>query len=322
MEDPSFVAFSTASSEFGAAGRLLEIAAVKVLHGKIVERWERLVQPDTTVSLPNVFCPLLTSHLLTQGQAVGVVLGQFLDFCKGLPLVTHNASYQVRLISAEALRCGIPLPRNIMTCTLAQARTTLPGLDRHTLEYLAGFFSVPHTEPSRALAAAETIASIHRELRQWAATDRVVRTWTFQDLSATLERIPAHLKALRTAMERGEAIQIIYDGGTKGLKQRPILPTALYEEQEHLYIEGYCMIDSTAKTYRLDRIREIHDAARESVTLDRYPAVNARVATETLTALSQLTPYEQDTWVMTLRLHVSRRKQQSVEKTVQLKLPT
>ncbi|MDI6875057.1 WYL domain-containing protein [Candidatus Solincola sp.] len=46
---------------------------------------------------------------------------------------------------------------------------------------------------------------------------------------------------------------MVYTGGTKG-RSRRITPTGLFANRGHIYLEAYCHLDNTSKSFRIDRI--------------------------------------------------------------------
>lgn len=161
MSYDSFMAVFTAI-DFETANRFRDsacaVGAVRVEHGKIVERWYRLVRPW---SQRFEYTPL---HGISWSDVRGApsfdrVWPELRFLLRGADfVVAHNASFDMAVLAACCERVRVSPPRMHVKCTLQQARTwgvrpaTLPAVARHL-----GLRERPH---HRALDDAETCAEI------------------------------------------------------------------------------------------------------------------------------------------------------------------
>jgi predicted DNA-binding transcriptional regulator YafY len=72
---------------------------------------------------------------------------------------------------------------------------------------------------------------------------------------------PAGFVDLAVAISEQRTVVIAYDGGTRGPADRRITPRGMLQSNGRQYLIAYCHAAKLEKTYRLDRIREIHAAA-------------------------------------------------------------
>ena len=71
---------------------------------------------------------------------------------------------------------------------------------------------------------------------------------------------PTGFEDLAIAMSEQRTVVIAYDGGTWGPADRRITPRAMLQSNGRQYLIAYCHAARLEKTYRLDRIREVHAA--------------------------------------------------------------
>ena len=62
------------------------------------------------------------------------------------------------------------------------------------------------------------------------------------------------------AIAEQRTVVIVYDGVTRGPADRRITPRAMLQSNGRQYLLAYCHAARLEKTYRLDRIREVHAA--------------------------------------------------------------
>lgn len=71
------------------------------------------------------------------------------------------------------------------------------------------------------------------------------------------------VRRLRTALARQDAVTLIYDTGGQGAaRTRTVRPLALEQRADHWYLRAYCTARQAERTFRVDRIVALGDAAR------------------------------------------------------------
>ncbi|HVA87649.1 MAG TPA: polyribonucleotide nucleotidyltransferase [Candidatus Saccharimonadales bacterium] len=136
---------------------LLEIGAVKIKKGKIVDRWSTLVNPGRTIIGHQV-------HGLTDRDVKGAptpqaAAKQFLKFAGNAPLIGHNVGFDLGFLE-EAIGDGFRFQFGTYFDTLVLARESYPDLDKYTLGDVARFFDIPLENGHRALPDAEATAQL------------------------------------------------------------------------------------------------------------------------------------------------------------------
>lgn len=134
--------------------RIIEIGAVKVLSGDVVDTMETLVDPQCTISRHITRITGITNTDVFDQPQIEEVLPRFLDFLGNAIFVAHYCQFDSSFIDAELQRAGLPPLSNPTLCTLRLARRLLPGLPSKGLSSLITFFDLDPGQRHRALSDA------------------------------------------------------------------------------------------------------------------------------------------------------------------------
>lgn len=142
--------------------RILEIAAVAVAHGQIVDQFHRVLtdaaQRGNALGWQNEDHTGLTHTSEADAlSAFGTWVGQRI-------LVAHHAAFDRKFLDAAYVRQGrLPL-RNPWFCTEKLARQRLPGRASYTLSALCHELGLAHHQPHNAMPDALACARLLRYL--------------------------------------------------------------------------------------------------------------------------------------------------------------
>lgn len=157
----AFVAidFETAN---GSPASACAVGLAKVDAGRIVERTGWLIRPPTGHDdfLPfNVQLHGISRERASSADEWARQLPRLLAFIDGLPLVAHNASFDLGVIAAASLATGCELPDLDYACSLRAARRVydLPSYRLPVAAREAGFVDLVHHDP---VSDAEASAAI------------------------------------------------------------------------------------------------------------------------------------------------------------------
>ncbi|MBE6914823.1 MAG: PolC-type DNA polymerase III, partial [Ruminococcaceae bacterium] len=146
----SFVAFDLECTGLSSsADRITEIGAVIFENGEPVKTFNTFVDPGMKIPEEVVRLTGITDADVAGAPNEAQALTAFLDFCGTLPLVAHNADFDIGFMNAAAERCGIAFSPVYMD-TLALAQTLLPHLKRHRLDTVNNYLSLPEFNHHRA----------------------------------------------------------------------------------------------------------------------------------------------------------------------------
>lgn len=161
IADASFVILDTETTGLRAAtDRLIEVAAVKVHRGEVVERFSQLIDPGCAVPGRITRITGITTAMVFGKPRAAEVLPWLVDFIGESVLVAHNLPFDARFLDAELQRCGIGRWSGRSVCTLRLARRLLRGLHSKGLASVADFYGISIHGRHRALGDAEATAQI------------------------------------------------------------------------------------------------------------------------------------------------------------------
>ncbi len=156
----SYVVFDIETTGFSPdVNHIIEIGAVKVENGKIVDRFSTFVNPEVPIPYKIEELTHINDSMVIDAPTVDVVLPQFLAFCEGCVMVAHNADFDVSFIKRKALNLGVDFNPTYVD-TVAMARYLLPNLNRFKLDTVAKAVGVNLDNHHRAVDDAACTAEI------------------------------------------------------------------------------------------------------------------------------------------------------------------
>jgi len=164
IDRTTFVFFDTETTGLNARkDRIVEIGAVKLRAGRILEQHSWLIDPGVPIPARVQKIHGITPEMVRDAPAFCDVFREFARFAADAVLVAHNARFDIRFLNAELERCGSRIPGNVIFDSLPLFRNWFPGRKRYGLRDLAARAGLPVSTTHRALADAEMVARLFRE---------------------------------------------------------------------------------------------------------------------------------------------------------------
>jgi len=152
--------FETSGLSPAQGDRAIEIGAVLLRGGEVVDQFQSLMNPGFRVSGFIENYTGISNAMLAKAPPCAEVMARFAGFIRDLPLVAHNASFDGRFLAAELQRIGAAPPGRF-ACTMLNARRIFPGAPNHRLETLVDYLRLPRPEAfHRALADARMAGAV------------------------------------------------------------------------------------------------------------------------------------------------------------------
>lgn len=131
---------------------IIEIAAVKVRNGKVVDEFTTLVNPGMHIPAGASAVNGITDRMVKDAPTLQPVMESFLSFIEDLPLVGHNiASFDMKFIYRAVEEYWGKILSNDYLDTLYFARKMCPGLPKYRLVDLAEYYHISPEGAHRAL---------------------------------------------------------------------------------------------------------------------------------------------------------------------------
>ena len=161
--------FETTGLSPAMGERITEVAALRIVDGKVTERFVSLI--NCGVRIPSFITQLtgISQQMVDGAPPVSQVLPRLLDFIGSDALAAHNASFDEKFLLAEAERLGLAPAHSALVCSLKLSRRVFPGLPSYKLGTLSSqlgirFRSAAHRAESDAEVAAEVLVHIGSHL--------------------------------------------------------------------------------------------------------------------------------------------------------------
>ena len=160
LDDPCVV-FDIETTGFGPIkDKIIEIGAVKVVNGKITDKYSTFVNPEVPIPFEIEKLTSINDDMVMGYPTIEKILPEFLEFCKGCVLVAHNASFDVGFITKKAEFMGIETDFTVVD-TVALARVLLSDLNNFKLDTVAKALDVVLESHHRAVDDAGCTAEIY-----------------------------------------------------------------------------------------------------------------------------------------------------------------
>ncbi|WP_394193559.1 exonuclease domain-containing protein [Pseudoalteromonas atlantica] len=139
--------------------RITEIGMVKVQHGKVIETWSTLVNPQMRIPKFIVSLTGITDTMVATAPRFCEIADTLLHKLQGSIFVAHNVNFDYGFIRKECEMAGhyFKMPK---LCTVVESRKAFPGLKSYSLGNLSKHFELALTNHHRALADATATAEL------------------------------------------------------------------------------------------------------------------------------------------------------------------
>src|SRR5699024_4861121 len=125
---------------------IIELAAVKMKNGEIIEKFERFANPHKPLSQTIIDLTGITDEMLKDAPDADQVLQEFHDWIGDEILVAHNASFDIGFINQGFQRIDLEKVKNPVIDTLELGRFILPQLKSHRLNVLCKHYGIELTQ--------------------------------------------------------------------------------------------------------------------------------------------------------------------------------
>ncbi len=156
LTDDTYVVFDVETTGLSAVfDTIIELAAVKIKGGEIIDRFESFANPHHRLSATTINLTGITDDMVQTAPDVPEVLQRFYDWAGDSVLVAHNASFDMGFLNVGYKNMGLEKAKNPVIDTLELGRFLYPELKNHRLNTLAKKFDIELTQHHRAIYDAE-----------------------------------------------------------------------------------------------------------------------------------------------------------------------
>lgn len=166
IETPStFVVFDIETTGLDSlSNEIIEIGALKVKDGKVVDTFDHLIKPSHPISDFITNLTGITNEMVETAETIEEVLTQFINFIGDNILMGHNVNFDINFVYDHAEKYNNHILNNDFIDTLRLARKLLPELSHHRLSDLADYYNIDKTGHHRALKDVEMTLEVYNHL--------------------------------------------------------------------------------------------------------------------------------------------------------------
>ncbi len=142
--------------------KIIEIGAIKVVDGSVVDRLSTFVNPGRRLEERIVELTDITDERLADAPYIEDVISDILEFIGDSPLLGHRILFDYSFLKKAAVNQKKVFEKKGID-TLKIARKYLPELEHRNLSFLCEYYKIPH-QAHRALADAEAAHKLYQKL--------------------------------------------------------------------------------------------------------------------------------------------------------------
>ena len=146
--DQTYVVFDFETTGFNAGGAdsIIEIGAVKIKDGVILERYDELINPGRALPVKITELTNITDEMLEGKDNEENAVKRFIEWFGDCPMVAHNAKFDVSFLEMAYKKYNLGTFKNPVIDTLELSRTMDNTYARHSLSALVKRYEVPWDE--------------------------------------------------------------------------------------------------------------------------------------------------------------------------------
>ncbi|HLS07828.1 PolC-type DNA polymerase III [Lentibacillus sp.] len=156
LAEGTYVVFDVETTGLSAVyDTIIELAAVKIHQGEVVDRFESFANPHQPLSQTTTDLTGITDDMVKDAPEVDDVLKDFHQWMNDSILVAHNASFDIGFLNQGFQKIGYDKIVNPVIDTLELSRFLYPELRNHRLNTMCKHLDIELTQHHRAIYDAE-----------------------------------------------------------------------------------------------------------------------------------------------------------------------
>jgi len=146
--DNTYVVFDFETTGFNAAGgdSIIEIGAVKLFNGEIIDKFDMLINPGHLISERITNVTSITNEMVKDCPNEEDAVKKFIEWTSDLPMVAHNAKFDVSFLEMAYRKYNLGEYKNTVIDTLPLSRVLDQDAARHGLSAITKRYGVEFDE--------------------------------------------------------------------------------------------------------------------------------------------------------------------------------
>ncbi|MGI6696039.1 MAG: PolC-type DNA polymerase III [Christensenellales bacterium] len=260
--------------------RIIEIGAVKLSGGQIIDSYSTLVNPGIPLSQEIINITGIKDAMLIDAPKADIALKGLMDFAGDSPIAAHNAKFDIAFLRAELARLGQTF-NSAQIDTLAFAQRLYPQMKSYRLSALCKFLGVQLKNAHRAVhdatATAQCLARMLEDSRDKGASN-------LQDLNVCVTGYSRTTQFPVTILVKNQQgltnlNRLVSESHLNYFHHHPTIPRQLLEEHREGLLFGSSCYKGELFQNILDRRpqKELESVARFYDFIEIQPEANSEM---------------------------------------------
>ncbi|MBO7196692.1 MAG: PolC-type DNA polymerase III [Clostridia bacterium] len=268
--------------------KIIEIGAVKIKAGKIIDKFDIFVDPECPIPEEITKLTSITDDDVKGAPKEREALEMFFNFAGEKLLIAHNANFDIGFIRVAAERQEIPFNNSYLD-TLGLSRYVNPELKNHKLDTIVEYYNIGEFHHHRASDDAEVLAHIFIEMLRRLRKEGVKDFESaISAMSESVDPIKLNAHHMIILAKNKEGLKNLYKlisysylnyyGGFGRQKKVPRIPKTVLEQHREGLIIGSACVSGELYNAILDgkKADEIEEIAEFYDYLEIQPLCNNR----------------------------------------------
>lgn len=124
LSEETYIVFDLETTGLSAreGDSIIEIGAVKIENGQITDRFDELINPGKKLDSKIIEITNITDDMLKDKPSEKEMVMKFMNWCGNLPLVAHNARFDLSFLEMAFLKYDLGSVKNTVIDTLGLSR--------------------------------------------------------------------------------------------------------------------------------------------------------------------------------------------------------
>lgn len=148
LDKATYVVFDFETTGFNATSgdSIIEVGAVKMLNGEIIDTFQELIDPGREISTTIMNVTNITNAMLKGQDTEEHVIKRFIEWFGNSPMVAHNAKFDVSFLESAYKKYNLGIFTNTVIDTLELSKALDQNASRHSLSALVKRYEIPFDE--------------------------------------------------------------------------------------------------------------------------------------------------------------------------------
>ncbi len=253
--------------------KIIELSAVKITP-RGIETFDQLIDPKIPIPQEAMAIHGINDLDLKGQPSLLEILPRFLSFVDELPLIAHNAKFDLGFLLLALHHSPHPLPNNAVYCTVKFSRQVFHNQKSHKLGDLSHSLGIQLENHHRALDDAWAclklftlgLLKVKKDNPKQPSILRESLLFHCSDFHQNaFEEIPNKLKPLIKKTRSQAVVDILYKGGSHRSLFRPIRPVSFLPMPEGHILYALCLLSNHYKFFALKKISEIKELNAQEI---------------------------------------------------------